>query len=221
MAGKLIVIEGTDCSGKETQTKRLIQRLREKNIFADSFSFPNYQSATGKIIAGPVLGRNDYTECLFEENSIQLNPKVASLYYAADRLYNIDKIKLLLENGANVILNRYIYSNMAHQGGKIEDGNKRNEMYSWLDKLEFELLELPKPDIAIFLHMPSKFSKQLTQNRTVYREKNLEHLFKAEKAYMEIAKRYNMFTVECFKNDQLRTIESINDDVYNYIMNKL
>ena len=56
---------------------------------------------------------------------------------------------MLLDNGYNVILDRYIYSNMAHQGGKIEDKQERYEMYNWLDKLEFELLNLPRPDITI------------------------------------------------------------------------
>ena len=93
MRGKLIVIEGTDCSGKETQTKKLISRLREKNIFIDNFSFPNYASATGKIIAGSYLGKENYNPCLFEEGPANVDPKVASLYYTADRIYNIEKIK--------------------------------------------------------------------------------------------------------------------------------
>ena len=157
MRGKLIVIEGTDCSGKETQTNLLIEKLRDKDIKVDNFSFPNYNSPTGKIVGGPYLGKDYISDTYFEEGPTQVDPKVASLYYAADRKYNISKIIFLLENGYNVILDRYIYSNMAHQGGKIFDDKERNSIYNWLEKLEFDLLELPKPDIAIFLHMTTNY----------------------------------------------------------------
>jgi len=224
MRGKLIVIEGTDCSGKETQTKKLISRLREKNIFIDNFSFPNYASATGKIIAGSYLGKENYNPCLFEEGPANVDPKVASLYYTADRIYNIEKINLLLENGRHVILDRYIYSNMAHQGGKLEDAKEREKMYDWLDKLEFELANLPKPDISIFLHMPTEKSKDLRKNREESldkHEKDNEYLKKSENAYIEVAKRYNMHTIECVSDNRIKTIDEISDDVYNYIINKL
>lgn len=224
MRGKLIVIEGTDCSGKETQTKRLIKRLREENIFMDSFSFPNYQSPTGRVIAGPILGKYGYTPCWFEEGTTHIDPRVASLYYAADRVYNIDKINLLLQNGANVILDRYIYSNMAHQGGKLETAKERQVMYEWLDDLEFGLLKLPKPDIAVFLHMPLEGTKELKKQREELpdgAEKDLEHLKKAEEAYLEVASRYNMFTIECVVNDKVRSIEEINNDLYDYIIKQI
>ena len=224
MRGKLIVIEGTDCSGKETQTKKLISRLREQNIFIDNFSFPNYASATGKIIAGSYLGKENYSPCLFEEGPANVYPKVASLYYTADRIYNIAKINLLLENGRHVILDRYIYSNMAHQGGKLEDENERKEMYDWLDKLEFELANLPKPDISIFLHMPTENSKDLRRNREEAldkHEKDNEYLKKSENAYIEVAKRYNMHTIECVKDSCIKTIDEISDEVYDYIVDKL
>ena len=90
--GKLIVIEGTDCSGKETQTKLLIKRLIGENIKVRDFSFPNYDSPTGKIIGGAYLGKPSIGESYFEENATNVDPKVASLYYADDRKYNIPKI---------------------------------------------------------------------------------------------------------------------------------
>lgn len=221
MKGKLIVIEGTDCSGKETQTKKLISKLREKNIFIDNFSFPNYASPTGKIIARGYLGKEGNS--FFEEGPTNVSPKVASLYYTADRIYNIDKINLLLENGRNVILDRYIYSNMAHQAGKIDDEKKRKEMYKWLDKLEFELACLPKPDIAVFLHMPTESTKILRANRLSLdeHEKNIDYLKKSENAYLEVAQLYNMYTIECTKDGVIRSIDEINDELYDYISNKL
>ena len=115
MKGKLIVIEGTDCSGKETQTKALIERLNGDGIKCVSFSFPNYDSPTGKIVGGPYLGKSYICDGWFEEGAGNVNPKVAALYYAADRLYNIDtimeKYKMSLEyNDELPARYTYIYS---------------------------------------------------------------------------------------------------------------
>ena len=221
MKGKLIVIEGTDCSGKETQTKLLMTRLREEGINVNNFSFPNYSSPTGKIIGGPYLGKEEICPSFFEEGASNVDPVVASLYYAADRKYNIDKINFLIDNGANLILDRYVYSNMAHQGGKIDDKIKRTEMYDWLYKLEFELLDLPKPDLAIYLHMPSEKSSILKQNRTNLdeHEKDDNHLKKAEIAYSELANKYGFKIVECTSGDNIKSIEQINDEVYDIVIN--
>lgn len=220
MRGKLIVIEGTDCSGKETQTKLLIKKLREKNIEVDNFSFPNYNSPTGKIIGGPYLGKDYICDSYFEEGPAHVLPKVASLYYAADRLYNIDEINSLLEEGHHVILDRYVYSNMAHQGGKIEDKKEREEMYDFLHTLEFDLLGLPEADILLFLHMPTDVAQKLKEGREEKpdgHERDINHLRNAEKAYIEIAKKYNMKTIECALEGKPRSIESIGNDVYEYI----
>lgn len=226
MKGKLITIEGTDCSGKETQTNLLIKKLREEGYRVQNFSFPNYNSPTGRIIGGPYLGKENFENCYFEEGPTNVDPKVASLYYAADRKYNIDKINFLLDQGYNVILDRYIYSNMAHQGGKIEDKKQRINMYKWLDKLEFELMELPKPDLTIFLHMPVEIAESLKAQRKEHadgHEKDINHLKHAEIAYLELAQMYNFDTVECSENGHPKTIESINKIIYNKVkplMNK-
>ena len=224
MKGKLIVIEGTDCSGKETQSNLLIEKLKKESIRIEKFSFPNYNSPTGKIIGGPYLGKSYICEGWFEEGAPNVDPKVSALYYAADRLYNIDKIKFLLENGVNVILDRYVFSNMAHQGGKIENEKERNEMYEWLENLEFNLLNLPKPDIGVFLHMPFECSLELKKNREEeldQNEKDRNHLINAENAYKEVAKKYNFYTIECNEESRIKTIEEINEDLYNYVINKI
>lgn len=226
MIGKLITIEGTDCSGKETQTNLLIKKLREEGYQVQNFSFPNYSSPTGKIIGGPYLGKEGFDPCYFEEGSSKVDPKVASLYYTADRKYNIDKIKFLLDQGYNVILDRYIYSNMAHQGGKLENKKERIDMYNWLDKLEFDLMQLPKPDLTIFLHMPLEVSEQLKKNRVEKadgHEKDKNHLKHAETAYLELAAKYNFITIECSENGKPKDIELINKQLYETVkpyMNK-
>lgn len=219
MKGKIIVIEGTDCSGKETQSKLLCKRLKENNISCEIFSFPAYETPTGKIIGGPYLGKADICEGYFKEGASNVDPKVSSLYYVADRLYNISKINEMIDNGINVILDRYTYSNMAHQGGKIKEKNKRNDMYEWIEKLEFDFLELPRCDIGIFLHMPTDIANTLKKNREILdqHEMDNDHLINAENAYIEVANKYGFYKIECANNNNVRTIDDINEELYNYV----
>ena len=185
------------------------------------FSFPNYDSPTGKIIGGPFLGKATICDGWFKEGAVEVEPKVAALYYAADRRYNLPKIEEKLSRGISLILDRYVYSNMAHQAGKIEDMNERMNMYAWLDILEFKLLELPKPDIALFLHMPSEFAKQLKQSRDEVPdqlESDEDYLKKAENAYIELASVYKWKTIECVESDQIKTIEEIGKEVLQAVL---
>lgn len=224
LKGKLIVIEGTDCSGKATQTNLLVKRLKKDNIKIEAFSFPNYDSPTGKIIGSNLLGKEDMGECLFLEGIVNVDPLVSGLIYAADRRYNIIKIKELLEKGINVLLNRYVYSNMAHQTGKPKTFEERNKIYEWVEKLEFDLLELPIPNIKIFLHMPYEGLYTLMKNRIEKPDKfesDEEYLRIAEEAYKEVALKYNFKTIECMKDNQIKTINSINEELYNYIIGGL
>ena len=220
MKGKLIVIEGTDCSGKETQTKMLVEKLEKLNIKCVRLSFPMYDTPTGKIVGGPYLGKDYICGCWFDEGAVNVDPKVSSLYYAADRKYNVGKIEELINSGVNVILDRYTYSNLAHQGGKIENKKERMDMYNWLDKLEFELLQLPRADIKVFLHMPYVVSCILKQDRIEkadQHESSKEHLLMAENSYKEIAQIYNFKTIECNIGNSPKKIEDINKELYDYI----
>ncbi len=224
MKGKLIVIEGTDCSGKETQTRMLVEKLKSTSIQCVRISFPQYDTPTGKIVGGPYLGKEYICKGWFSEGATEVNPKVSSLYYAADRKYNINKIEELINSGVNVILDRYMYSNLAHQGGKIKDKKERLDMYKWLEKLEFELLELPSADIRVFLHMPYEVSLVLKKGRKEgldEHEASKEHLLLAENAYKEIADLYDFKTIECSKNNEPRSIEDINEELYNYVIENL
>ena len=224
MKGKLIVVEGTDCSGKETQTNLLFEKLVNENIEVYKTSFPMYDTPTGKIIGGPYLGKQYIGDGWFSEGASNVDPKVAALYFAADRKYNIGKINDMLDKGISVILDRYVYSNMAHQGGKMLDDKERLNMYAWLDILEFKLLDLPKPDIALFLHMPYECAIELKEHRSEssdQHENNPEHLKHAEKAYIELAQNYKWKTIECAYNNQVRSIEDINNEVYIYVIDKI
>lgn len=213
--GKFIVIEGTDCSGKETQSKLLVQKLQDMGYKAIRVTFPNYNSPTGKIVGGPYLGKPEICSCWFKEGAVNLDPKVASLYYAADRKYNEIEINKYLDLDYFVVCDRYVSSNMAHQGSKIQNDEDRFHMYEWIDKLEYWLLGLPKPDRTIFLHVPYTYAANLKKNRVSLDEHELseDHLKNSEVAYMELSELYNWKNIECIKNKEMRSIEDINLEI--------
>ena len=220
MAGKIIVVEGTDCSGKETQTKLLEKRLNQLGKKCIRFDFPMYDTPTGKIVGGDYLGKPDIGESLFKEGAVNVDPHVVCLYYAADRKYNMPKIEEYLEKDYYVILDRYTTSNLAHQGSKIKDKDERFNMYQWIDKLEYWLLKLPKPDKTIFLHVPYEYSLELRKNRENIdeHEKSVDHLKHAEESYKELSELYNWNKIECISDDKLRTVEDINEEILNIIL---
>ena len=217
--GKFIVIEGTDCSGKETQSKLLVQKLNDLGYKAIRLTFPNYDTPTGKIVGGPYLGKKEICECWFPEGAVNLDPKVASLYYAADRKYNEGEIKKYLDDDYFVICDRYVSSNMAHQGSKIKSDEERFHMYEWIDKLEFWLLGLPKPNKTIFLHVPYTYAAKLKKNRVSLDEHEMceEHLKNSEIAYVELSQLYNWKYINCIENDNIREVENINEEILECI----
>lgn len=222
--GKLIVIEGTDCSGKETQAKLLLEKLINDGIKIEERSFPMYDSPTGFIVGADLLGKPHMGKCIFPEGTTSVPAKVAALYYAADRLYNIHAINKLLDEGISVILDRYVESNMGHQAGKLDSKQDKIDMMNWLEKLEYDLLELPRPDIVLFLYMPYQYTIELRNNRKEAAdgaESDVEHLKNAEATYSLMARKYNYNIIHCVKDDKIRSIESINEDIYNLVKEKL
>lgn len=219
MAGKIIVIEGTDCSGKETQSKILMKRLKNAGKKCVMFDFPRYDTPTGKIVGGSYLGKAEICESFFPEGAANVDPYVACLYYAADRKYNIGEVIKYLEKDYYVLLDRYTTSNLAHQGSKIKDKDERFNMYQWIDKLEFWLLKLPKPDKTIFLHMPYDNACELKKNRKNLdgHENCAEHLKMAEATYIELSELYNWDRIECVKDNKIRAIEDISDEIYEIV----
>ncbi len=220
MKGKFIVLDGTDCSGKETQSKLLEKKLNSLGIKSIRLSFPMYDTPTGKIVGECYLGRN--SNSFFEEGPINVDPKIACLYYAADRKYNIDKILKYYDEGYYIILDRYTTSNLAQQGSKISDPDERFYMYEWIDRLEYWLLKIPKPDITIYLHVPVDITFELLKIRDILdnHEKNYDYLKKSEEAYIELSELYHWDRVECTIDGKMRSIEDINKDILNIINDK-
>lgn len=218
--GKLLTIEGTDCSGKETQSKLLCEKLNNIGIKTIRLSYPMYDTPTGKIIGGPYLGKENIGDPLFEEGAGNVSYKVASCYFAADRKYNEKYIEENLNNGVNIILDRYIESNMAHQGGKILDINERHEAYQFIYDLEYGLMKLRKPDKTFFLYMPYEYSLELRKGRNEspdQHELDKNHLLNAEKAYFELASLYDFQKIDCTNEKGLRSVESINDELFEEV----
>lgn len=217
--GKIIVIEGTDCSGKETQSKLLKNHLEQNGIKVATFSYPQYNTPTGKIIGGPLLGKPSICPSWFN-NYVEVDSKVASLYFAADRRASLPVLKELINNNEIVIIDRYIYSNMGHQGSKIEDKEERLKMYKFLETLEFDLLELPRPDLVIFLYLPYSYGEELKKNRLETldeAEKSQTHQIKSERTYLELTELYGFEKIDCFTNGTVKTREEINKEVISHV----
>lgn len=223
--GKLITIEGTDASGKNTQTKMLLSRLLMEEIPAVCCSFPMYNTPTGKIIGGPVLGKPEICGSYFE-NPASVDPKVLSAFYAADRKYNIEPIINSLNSGNNVIVDRYVESNMGHQGGKIRNPEKRLEFFKWVEKLEHEMFELPRPDLTIFLYMPFEKGIELKSKMNVQKdevEKDFNYLKNAEESYLQLSALYDWKRINCVynKEDKIKSPQEIHEEVYKLVIENL
>lgn len=214
--GKIIVIEGVNDSGKETQSKLLAKTLKEEGYKVVEFSFPMYKSPTGKIFKNCVLGKdgNGY----FEEGYENLDPYVVCLYTAADRKYHKEKIEKYLKNDYIVILNRYTSSNMAHQGSRYSDSEERFYMYQWIDKLEYWLLKLPKPDCTILLKVPAKYLNQLSEKQVAFNFQ--EDIFDQDsvlKAYIELSELYNWDSIDCVSNNKMKSVEEIHEEIMKIV----
>ena len=214
--GKIIVIEGVNDSGKETQSKLLAKTLKEEGYKVVEFSFPMYKSPTGKIFKNCVLGKdgNGY----FEEGYENLDPYVVCLYTAADRKYHKEKIERYLKNDYIVILNRYTSSNMAHQGSRYSDSEERFYMYQWIDKLEYWLLKLPKPDCTILLKVPAKYLNQLSEKQVALNFQ--EDIFDQDsvlKAYIELSELYNWDSIDCVSKNKMKSVEEIHEEIMKIV----
>ena len=210
--GKIIVIEGIEGSGKETQSKLLVEALNKMGIKSIEFSFPMYDTPTGRIFKDCLLNNNNY----FSTKIDTLDPELVCLYTAADRKYNIKKINDYLMNGYIVVINRYTSSNMANQGSKYEDSEDRFYMYQWIDKLEYWLLKLPKPDYTILLNMPYKYNHQLSFNLALDSSKEEKVL----RAYLELAGLYNWDIIDCIDEDKEKSIDEIHNEIIELLKNK-
>ena len=218
--GKIFVIDGTDGSGKQTQLQKLKERLEKEKIDYRVVSFPNYDSKTSTLVKMYLSGE-------FGKNAKEISPYIASTFYAADRYATFQtEYKEYYENGGIILADRYTTSSMIHQAGKIKDKEEREKFLKWLWDFEFNLYGLPIPTEVFFLNMPVEKSLELIANRENkfthetkkdIHESDKNHLLDAYSAACDVAKDYNWHEVICVKDDKIRTIEDIHEEIYNVI----
>ncbi len=218
--GKLFVIEGTDSSGKQTQLEELKRRFEKEKIEYKSVSFPNYESNSSELVKIYLSGE-------LAENPKEISPYIASTFYAADRYVTFKReYEKYYNNGGIILADRYTTSNMVHQAGKIEDAEERKKFLDWLWDFEFNLYGLPVPTQIIFLNMPTEYAIKLMKNRKNkftneekkdIHERNLEHLKDAYNEALKVSKKYNWYEIKCIKDNRIRTIDDIHEEIFKEI----
>ena len=221
--GKLIVIDGTDGSGKATQTKKLIERLIEEGHNPETLDFPQYYNNHFGNIVGCFL-RGDFGD------PTKFNPYLASTLYAADRLESSSNIKRWLQEGRVVILDRYVSANQIHQGGKIKNDKERETFLKWLDNIEHSVFNIPRPDIIVYLEVPPKTSQLLIEFKSSRdyisgkgkdkAECSVGHQIDShEQSLRLVSKMNNWKRIVCEENKNLLSIEEIHKKVWEAIKN--
>jgi len=221
--GKLIVIDGTDGSGKTTQINLLAEKLKANKFKVEIVHFPHYENFFGDFIG----------HCLSEQyyNFLNTHPKIVSVIYAADRWESSKYIKELLGKGFVVILDRYVSANQIHQGGKIKNTKKRTEFIKWLNKMEYEVFGISKPDITLYLSLPINIVLQLLKKREdskikrVYlrkhkdvHENDLNFMTNSIKSALWLAKNQpNWSKINCSEKGKILSREQIHEMVYKEV----
>lgn len=219
MKGILVTIEGIDGSGKGTQTEMLKKKLEEASIPIKIYSFPCYENTFfGKEVGAFLRGEFGTIE--------QVHPKLASILFAGDRFEKKKEIEADLANGCIVLCDRYVDSNIAHQCAKLPDSEK-TKFSSWLERLEYEIFSLPRPDLTIFLDVPINISKKLvlekqarsyTDEKEDIHEASHEYLKKVYSSYVELAERRKWNRIECTINENIRPVGEISIDIFHIVM---
>lgn len=223
--GYFIVIEGTDGAGKTTHLQLIAKQLREEGKIVEVMDFPQY----GKKSAGPV---EEYLNGTYGD-AYAVSPYAASLLYAVDRFDASYKIKAALDSDKIVLSNRFVSSNFAYQGAKIADPSERQKFLYWIEELEYGTLDLPRPDLIVFLHVPAEISFELIAKKSErayleggkkrdIHESDIAYQKLVEKAYLELAAHdKSVSTIECAPQGTLLTIEEIHPLVSDLIHNAL
>ncbi len=221
--GCFIVIDGGDGSGKTTQAKLLIEYLKKIQIPVDYFDFPQYyNSFHGKTVARFLRGEfGDINE---------VSPYLASLAYALDRASVKKEMDKILNKGTYIVANRYATSNMAHQGAKFKDREKREDYLSWVYELEYKVHKIPKEDIVIYLYVPWEIGLKLTtkkgergylKGKEDIHEKDLDFRKASEEMYLQLAKRYRHWVkIDCIEDGKLLSPEVIHKKIVEVLKNR-
>ncbi|QAT38858.1 thymidylate kinase [Clostridium sp. JN-9] len=219
--GKVIAIEGSDGSGKATQTKLLYDTLISNGVKVKKVEFPNYKSDSSALVKMYLNGE-------FGDEPGDVSPYVASTFYAVDRYASFMKEwKRFYNEGGIIIADRYTTSNMIHQAAKIENKSEKEEFLHWMYNLEYKIFNLPEPDCVIFLDMPPEYSYKLMKERKNkftgdqekdIHEKHKDYLLKSYNNALYIAEKYAWKKVKCVYDNNVRSIESIHKEIYDIVI---
>lgn len=217
----IITIEGIDGSGKGTQTDLLVARLRQIGKNVKTFDFPRYGNPSARNVERYLNGEFG--------TPADVGPQLGSWFFAEDRKAAAPEIHDAVSQGEIVVCNRYVLSNSAHQGGKIEDMQKRYAFFQWNDRIEYEVNNIPKPDINPVLFIPPEASRELVLQKVEREhlegkkldahEADIYHLRNTYNVYRELVRLFpkQYVPVECFDGDRHRTAEEIHELIWDIV----
>lgn len=214
--GKLIVLEGTDGSGKSTQFKRLTERLAQDGRQFQKLVFPQYSEPSSALIRMYLGGE-------FGSKPSDVNAYAASAFYSVDRYASYKKVwGQWYEDGGLVVCDRYTTSNAVHQTSK-EPPDEQGDFLKWLYDFEYGKLGLPKPDLVIYLDVPTDFTEKMmrsreaaTQTHADIHEKDMEYLATCRRTGKAAAEYYGWTVIQCVKDGAMRSIEDIHEEIYRH-----
>jgi len=216
--GKLIVIEGTDGSGKSTQFRMLSQHLEQDGLEFKHLVFPRYSEPSSALIRMYLGGE-------FGTKPSDVNAYAASAFYAVDRFasYKMDWGQWY-ESGGLVLSDRYTTSNAVHQASK-EPEEGQDAYLQWLYDFEYSKLGLPRPDLTIYLDVPTDYTERLLRHREQdtntqadIHEKDMAYLATCRNTGRKAAAYYGWNVIECVRDGAMRSIEDIHDEIYAAVL---
>ena len=215
--GKLIVIEGTYGSGMSTQFRKMWEHLESDGVAFKHIVFPRYDQDSSALIRMYLGGQ-------FGDKPSDVNAYVASSFFAVDRFasYKMDWGSWY-EDGGVVLSDRYTTSNAVHQASK-EPPEKQADFLAWLYDFEYDKLGLPRPDLTIYLDVPTDFTEKLLRHREAdtnttadIHEKDMQYLATCRETGRKAAAFYGWTTISCVKDGVMRSIEDIHEEIYHHV----
>jgi dTMP kinase len=215
--GKLIVFEGIDGSGKSTQFRLMCDRFENEGVPFARLTFPQYQEPSSALIKMYLNGE-------FGNNPEDVNPYAASTFFAVDRYASYMKVwRDLYRGGSMILTDRYTTSNALHQGAKLPK-DKRIGFFKWLYDFEFGLMELPKPDIVIYMDIPAREAAERLKERQVrtgttadIHERDLDYLNECARCGEEAADYYGWRKVGCFNGPAPKSERELHEEIYEIL----
>lgn len=218
MPGKLIVFEGTDGSGKSTQFARLCRRLEEDGRAFQRLIFPQYDKPSSALLRMYLNGE-------FGSHPEDVNPYAASTFYAVDRYASWKQAwGGYYGQGGLVLSDRYTTSNAVHQAAKVPE-RERSAFFEWLADFEYGKLGLPRPDLVIYLDMPTEKAvenlrrrEQATHTKGDIHEVDTAYLSLCHETAGQAAGYYGWRRVACVDGTgALRTVEDLHEEIWNIV----